>query len=119
MKLSAQALDKIKRQLNEEEKRVSLNLESLKKQDPFSDPDRLIDNAASDAEANEETSHDRVEAIEKQLQFQLEDIQKALGRIKDGKYGICQNCGNMIEEDRLAAKPTALYCMDCEKRLER
>lgn len=109
----------IKKKLEEERKRIKSNIASLRTQDPFSDPDRLNDNAASDTEANEETSHDRVEAIEKELASALIAVDSALERIDSGSYGLCQNCGKPIEEDRLAVKPTALYCLNCEKKLER
>src|SRR3989344_3382549 len=79
------------------EKRIS----SLKLQDPFSDPDRLNDNAASDTEANEESSHERMEALEKELRINLEEINKTLDKIKNGKYGKCENCGKIIDANRL------------------
>ncbi len=119
MQFPKDILDEIKKHIEEEKKRIQENLDSLKAQDPFSDPDRLNDNAASDTEANEETSHDRVEAIEKELRRNLQDIEDALTRIKLGKYGTCQNCGKMIDTDRLAVKPTALFCVSCEKRQEK
>ncbi len=95
------------------------NLSSLKSQDPFSDPDRLNDNAASDTDAKEEISHERMEALEKELKLSMEEIEKALERIKKGTYGKCMSCSKMIDTERLAIKPTALYCVDCEKRRER
>lgn len=119
MKNTPELLDNIKKKLEEEKERIVLRLESLKIQDPFSDPDRLIDNAASDAEANEETSHDRVEAIEKELVQKKGEIEQALLQLEVGSYGTCQNCGNRIEDDRLIVNPTAMYCMDCEKKLEK
>lgn len=97
------------------EKRIN----SLKSQDPFSDPDRLNDNAASDTEANEESSHERMEALEKELKRNLEEINITLERIKKGKYGKCQNCGKVIDSNRLAIKPTAVFCVDCERKKEK
>lgn len=116
MKFPKELLDQIKLQLEEEKKKIEVNLDSLKSQDPFSDPDRLNDNAASDTDAKEETSHDRVEAIEKELRLNLSEMNEALLRVEKGNYGICQNCGKMIDTDRLAVKPTALYCVECEKK---
>lgn len=112
-------LPTIREKLQKEEKRIQENLASLKMQDPFSNPDRLNDNAASDTEASEETSHDRVEAIERELLLNLEDITFALKRIEQGVYGTCQNCGKMIDPDRLAVKPTALLCLSCEEKKEK
>ena len=99
--------------------RLQRRITSLKSQDPFSDPDRLNDNAASDTEANEESSHERMEALEKELKINLEEINMTLERIKKGTYGKCMNCGKMIDDGRLKVKPTALYCLDCEKKREK
>ncbi|NCP47083.1 hypothetical protein COT86_04250 [Candidatus Collierbacteria bacterium CG10_big_fil_rev_8_21_14_0_10_43_36] len=46
-------------------------------------------------------------------------IRKTLTRIKLGKYGICANCGKMIDTDRLAVNPTAEYCVSCETKKEK
>lgn len=119
MKYPKNILLDIKKQLEEEKGKITVNINSLRAQDPFSDPDRLNDNAASDTDAKEETSHERVEAIEKELRINMEEVDKALERIENGTYGICQNCGNMIDTDRLSVKPTALFCLSCEKKNEK
>src|SRR3972149_6052549 len=46
-------------------------------------------------------------------------IDEALKRIKDGNYGICENCGDEIGEDRLRAMPFAKFCLSCKIDLER
>ena len=44
---------------------------------------------------------------------QLAAIDAALGRLKAGRYGGCERCGQPIGSDRLAARPTALTCIRC------
>lgn len=80
------------------------------KEDPFSDPSRVIDNAAPDTEAEEQFGHARTSAISKELSKRIIQIRKALTRIKVGKYGICEECGEMIDTDRLMAYPEATLC---------
>lgn len=46
----------------------------------------------------------------------LYEIDQALLRIKDAKYGSCTNCGKEIERERLEAMPYARLCIKC--RLE-
>ena len=46
-------------------------------------------------------------AIVSQLDKQLEEVLAALVRIENGTYGICEQCGKPIEEDRLLANPSA------------
>jgi len=112
-------LEKIKLYLLKEKARISGRISSIKQQDPFSDPDRLIDNAASDTEAKEEASHERMEALEKELRRNMAEIEEALSRIKKGTYGKCQSCKKLIDTDRLAVKPTAKYCVKCEQKREK
>jgi sigma-B regulation protein RsbU (phosphoserine phosphatase) len=42
----------------------------------------------------------------------LEEVDAALGRIEDGSYGICENCHESIESDRLICDPLTRYCVD-------
>jgi len=46
-------------------------------------------------------------------------IDRALGRIDDGTYGLCESCGNPIPEARLEAVPYAALCMSCQASQER
>ncbi|MCD6319299.1 MAG: RNA polymerase-binding protein DksA [Candidatus Desulfofervidaceae bacterium] len=45
-------------------------------------------------------------------------IDEALQKIENGTYGICELCGQEIEEERLKARPVASYCIECKRRLE-
>lgn len=107
-------VEQIRLFLEDEKKRVQLRIQELSAQDPFSDPDRSNDNAASDTEATEESNHDRYVALVEQLKSQLKDLDASLVRIGDGKYGFCTNCGQLIDTDRLAILPTATLCLNCQ-----
>ncbi len=56
-------------------------------------------------------------SLEENSEQVLQAIDEALARIDEGTYGICQNCGRPISEERLEALPYARLCIDC-KRLE-
>jgi DnaK suppressor protein len=45
----------------------------------------------------------------------LKLIEESLMRLEDGNYGICSDCGEPIDENRLAIMPFAIYCVDCQK----
>ncbi len=111
--LSAQQQATLQTNLEQEKQSLKKRLAELKTQDPFSDPGRLIDNASSDTEANEESTHDRYAAMMREITMKLDDIAAALARINDGTYGTCANCGKFIGVERLAAIPTAKYCVIC------
>jgi DnaK suppressor protein len=49
-------------------------------------------------------------------QRELEDIDAALQRIRDGRYGLCLACGGPIGLQRLRAIPEARYCLACSGR---
>lgn len=89
----------------------------IAKEDPFKDPSRTQDNAAMDIEADEQNGHARSFAIRKELNRAMIQVRKALTRVKLGKYGICDDCGQMIDTDRLLAYPEATLCAkDAAKR---
>jgi DnaK suppressor protein len=46
------------------------------------------------------------------------DIDQALLRIREGSYGLCSRCGEVIEERRLEAVPTARYDAKCQAIIE-
>ena len=49
----------------------------------------------------------------------LAQIDRALARIDDGTYGVCESCGQPIGKMRLMAFPRATLCMPCKQREER
>ena len=52
-------------------------------------------------------------------QEELMAIDAARGRIADGSYGDCIDCGQPIPFERLKAQPTALRCVPCQSRYEK
>jgi len=112
-------LSDLKKHLQEEKKKTLARIAELHAQDPFSDPDRTNDNAASDSDAKEESSHDRFAAMLDEERAHLSDIDAALLRISDGTYGYCVRCKQMIDTDRLAILPTATLCLRCESEKKR
>ena len=49
----------------------------------------------------------------------IAQIDRALARIDDGTYGVCESCGNAIGKMRLMAFPRATLCLTCKQREER
>ena len=47
------------------------------------------------------------------LESRLSDIENALEKIDNNKYGDCENCSKGIEEDRLEVNPAAPTCKNC------
>lgn len=88
-------------------------------EDPFKDRTRLIDNASPDADAAEQFGHARISAIKEQIDRKIIQTRQALARIKIGKYGICEDCGQMIDTDRLMIYPEATLCAKDQAKREK
>jgi DnaK suppressor protein len=48
----------------------------------------------------------------------LTKINEALGRLEEGTYGYCSDCGGEVSEQRLRALPFAVRCKECEESRE-
>ena len=82
---------------------------SQSNQDLSSDP---TDQAAQDLDRNRLL---RLKDRERKL---IRKIEKALGRIEEGSYGVCEECGAPIGDVRLEARPMATTCIDCATEME-
>lgn len=45
-------------------------------------------------------------------------IDEALMKLKEGSYGVCEDCGGEISAERLNVMPFAIYCKDCREKRE-
>jgi DnaK suppressor protein len=57
-------------------------------------------------------------AVQAAARLALEDIETALERMGDGRYGSCAQCTAPIPVERLLAIPQAPLCMNCQRRAE-
>ncbi len=49
---------------------------------------------------------------------ELSQIERALARIKQGTYGVCEVCQGRIPVARLNALPYSTTCIDCQREME-
>ena len=47
------------------------------------------------------------------LEITLARTERALAKLDEGSYGICDGCGATIDEARLAALPDSVFCVTC------
>jgi len=57
-------------------------------------------------------------ALKRKIETSLKEIKRALDKLDDGTYGICESCGGRIDRARLEALPQAKCCLDCQTRRE-
>jgi DnaK suppressor protein len=62
---------------------------------------------------------DRSQAVLEAAQRQRTEVMNALGRIEDGAYGRCVDCGDNVPDGRLEAKPEAARCVRCQSKHDR
>jgi DnaK suppressor protein len=49
----------------------------------------------------------------RELRAMLTDVERALAKLEDGTYGLCDRCGRPIPVARLEARPWSSRCVDC------
>ncbi len=69
--------------------------------------------------ASDDIDRKMIEAIGSADLKRLRQIDSAITRIQQGRYGLCIKCGKKIPLERLKAIPYAVMCIDCQKGEER
>lgn len=113
-----------KLKLKEEKKLLEGELSELGKVDKTGDWEATPDNENTNQDVPDEgdlaeRSEDYEERSSKLnlLETRLSDINKAIEKIEGESYGICENCKNEIEEDRLEVNPAARTCKECMEKI--
>jgi RNA polymerase-binding transcription factor DksA len=55
----------------------------------------------------------------KRLEESLNEVEHALQKYEAGTYGLCDSCGQAIEQARLEAIPQASLCLSCKASREK
>ena len=61
---------------------------------------------------------DLVMTMIKSQERKLESVEEALEQVQRGQYGICENCGEPIDPERLEILPEATLCVKCKSSVE-
>ncbi|MGH9068688.1 MAG: TraR/DksA family transcriptional regulator [Acidimicrobiales bacterium] len=59
------------------------------------------------------------EALAVSLRESLAEVERALDKLAEGRYGRCETCGQPISDARLEAMPTARFCINCASTSKR
>ena len=52
--------------------------------------------------------------LENRIRQEMAGIEHTLQKFKEGTYGLCDNCGQPIDPERLEALPQASLCLNCK-----
>lgn len=55
-------------------------------------------------------------ATARSIQASIKDVHRALEKLDEGSYGLCDRCGGEIPETRLEALPATSHCIACAQR---
>jgi len=102
-------IEKYKKQLEEERKEVLAEIEAKEKVEDFGSDIDHLEEAADQSEEAEENDEEKFD-----LEKRLDEIDLALNKIIEGKYGICEKCGKEIEKEVLDIDPESRFCKSCK-----
>ena len=117
--------EEFRRLLEAERARIADAIEYLASESPGSIQDELGELGGSGADnhigdmASVTFDRELDQGLEEGAQQQLEQIDRALAKLDEGAYGICEECGNPIGEERLRARPWATLCIDDQRLADR
>ena len=67
-------------------------------------------------QATQSENDDVLAALDDEAQHMVLQIDNALSRIKEGRYGICKDCDESIPDNRLQAAPFVTMCISCAEK---
>jgi RNA polymerase-binding protein DksA len=115
--------ERFRQRLLEERSRVLSAIDNIHAENPGSlgeETDELTfqDNHLGDV-ATATFDREMASTLEENSNHVLAEIDAALARIANGKYGLCERCEKPIGEERLEALPWATLCIDDKRKQER
>ena len=124
--LSQAFLNNIKEKLLERKAKLKTQLNTFAEKDPKQEDNYNSDfpefGDKEDENAAEVAVFESNLSLEDTLEQSLEMINRALQKIENGAYGLCEKCGETINEERLKIMPTATKCVPghgCHKLTEK
>jgi len=104
--------------LEEQKLHLEKQLSKLTRDDPYLQHDWTVSSEPG-GEASEYEGHERLTLVKANLAKGLDQVKRALSRLRRGSYGKCEGCGAKIDERRLEAFPEATLCLKCESKAEK
>lgn len=93
-------------------RRLGLELEDLRNY-------KAADSTGDTADAAFDTGSEELASQLAELEArELSQIERALLRMKQGTYGLCENCQGKIPVARLNALPYSTLCIKCQREIE-
>lgn len=112
--------DALKKKLLRERERALREIEELD-----ADLSKSLEDSSGGSPYDQHMAETAAATLNREIDLTLQDnaraalaqIDRALHKLEEGTYGLCDKCGQSIGEGRLSIAPFATLCVDC-KRLE-
>lgn len=69
-------------------------------------------------QATQSENNEVLDALGNATRIEIAQVRRAINRIDNGDYGLCENCGQLIRPERLAALPFSCLCVACAEKAE-
>lgn len=114
MKKNHEKAEEVKKKLEAEKKEIENELAKFKESLDFGDEK---DHMEEESDESEEMG--TYFSIKKLQDTRLEAINRALEKIRNGTYGLCEQCGKPIEQEILDIDPESALCKNCKHKERR
>ncbi len=116
-------LDRFKKKLIKEREKLLADVNHIRKEELDKSPRNAAGELSGYADHMADGGTDTIErqvslglmSNEKSILFKID---RALKRIEDNAYGVCELCKDKISQERLKAVPYATYCIKCRSQEE-
>lgn len=109
---SSEFLKKLKSKLTSKKERLQSEQKRLIEDDPYLNEGRDVGNAEEIDEAIlEDRAKEELDIKKSNIEDMQDQVDKALTKMEEGNYGVCEVCGEVIDKARLEAYPEATTCL--------
>ncbi len=114
--LTQKDLKRFKKMLEESRTQLLVSARKTMEEESNFDTDDLPDEID---QASSEYAQSMVFRLRDREKFLLKKIDKALERVADGSFGLCERCEDPINLKRLEARPVTTLCIRCKEEQEK
>jgi DnaK suppressor protein len=114
--LSQKDLKAFKKSLEEMRKQIIETARKTMEEESNFDTDDLPDEID---QASSEYAQSMAFRLRDREKFLLKKVEKALQRVEDGSFGVCERCEEQISLKRLQARPVTTLCIRCKEEQEK
>lgn len=115
--MDQEKLKELREQLEHEREQQLAQLEEFEA-DPYGESVHNLAGGDEGFADSAQVTEQRSEALAQidQARSRLLQVDEALASMDEGTYGVCEECGQEINPDRLEARPLSIRCVDCASK---